>query len=122
MIELGQLERRHEDFARRNTRVIAVSVEATEQARQTQADFPHLLVLADAERGLSEAVELIHAHAGPGGSDIATPTTILVDSGGIVRWLFRPGEAITRLSPDEVLQAIDQHLVSKQATGVSPVP
>jgi alkyl hydroperoxide reductase subunit AhpC len=108
MIELGQLERRHEDFEERNTQVIVVSVEPIEEARRTRADFPHLLVLADTDRGLSEAVELIHAHEGPDGSDIAMPTTILVDRDGIVHWLFRPSEVITRLSPDDVLQAIDK--------------
>ena len=110
MIELGQLERRHEDFARRNTRVVAISVEGPDEARRTQADFPHLVVLADQGRGLSEAAGVIHPHAGPDGSDIDAPTTILVDRHGRVRWLYRSGEAIARLSPDEVLQAIDQHL------------
>ena len=110
MIELGQLERRHEDFARRNTRVVAISVEGPDEARRTQADFPHLVVLADQGRGLSEAAGVIHPHAGPDGSDIDAPTTILVDRHGTVRWLYRSGEAIARLSPDEVLQAIDQHL------------
>jgi hypothetical protein len=33
-----------------------------------------------------------------------------VDSKGTVRWLYRSPEVIARLSPDEVLQAIDQHL------------
>jgi len=42
MIELGQLERRHEDFARRNTRVLVVSVEGIDDSTKTQADFPHL--------------------------------------------------------------------------------
>ena len=46
MIELGQLERRHEDFARQNARVIVVSMEGAEDAKKTQADFPHLVVLA----------------------------------------------------------------------------
>jgi alkyl hydroperoxide reductase subunit AhpC len=110
MIELGQLERRHEDFRQRNTRVIAVSVEGTDAAGRTQADFPHLLVLADWGRGLSGAAELIHPHAAPDGSDIDAPTTILVDGRGVVRWLYRPGQVITRLSPDDVLQAVDQHL------------
>src|SRR5438128_1437058 len=77
MIELGQLERRHEDFTRRHTQVIVVSVEGLDAAKQTQADFPHLLVLADEGRGLSDAVGLIHAHAAPDGSDTATPTTSL---------------------------------------------
>jgi peroxiredoxin len=110
MIELGQLEQRHEDFARRNTRVIVVSVEGLDDARQTQADFPHLLVLSDQGRSLSEAVDLIHRRAAPDGSDADAPTTILVDGQGTVRWLYRSPEVIARLSPDEVLQAIDQHM------------
>ena len=37
MIELGELERRHEDFARRNARVIVVSMEGLDDAKRTQA-------------------------------------------------------------------------------------
>src|SRR5947208_1779196 len=110
MIELGQLERRHEDFARRNTRVVAVSVEAPDDARKTQADFPHLIVLADHGRGLSEAVGVIHPHSAPDGSDTSAPTTILVDRDGRVRWLRRAEAVVGRLSPDEVLQGVDEHL------------
>jgi alkyl hydroperoxide reductase subunit AhpC len=110
MVELGQLERRHEDFARRNTRVLVASLEGPEEARQTQADFPHLFVLADQGRGLSEVVGLIHPHAGPDGSDADAPTTILVDRHGTVRWLYRSGGVLTRLSPDEVMQAVDLHV------------
>jgi peroxiredoxin len=109
MVELGQLERRHEDFARRNTRVIVISMEGLDDAQKTQADFPHLLVLADEGRGLSDAAALVHAHAKPDGSDIDAPTTILVDGKGTVRWLYR-ASVIARLSPDEVLQAIDQNM------------
>jgi alkyl hydroperoxide reductase subunit AhpC len=110
MIELGQLERRHEDFARRNTRVIVVSVEGLDDAKKTQADFPHLLLISDQGRGLSEAAGLIHPHSAPDGSDTDAPTTILVDRHGTVRWLYRSSEVVARLSPDEVLQAIDAHL------------
>jgi peroxiredoxin len=110
MIELGQLERRHEDFDRRHTRVIVVSVEKLDQAQKTQADFPHLLVLSDAGHGLSNAAALIHAHAAPDGSDVDAPTTILVDRHGTVRWQYRSPEVLARLSPDEVLQAIDQNM------------
>src|SRR5260221_6651788 len=109
MTELVQLERRHEDFSKRNARVIAVSIESVELARETQADFPHLGVLSDESRGLSEAAGLIHKNAGPGGGDADVPTTILVDSGGIVRWIYRSPSGIVRLSPDEVLRAMDGH-------------
>jgi peroxiredoxin len=111
MKELVQLDRRHEDFAKRQTRVIAVSVDGVEETKQTQAEFPHLLVLSDEGHGLSDAAELIDPkNKGPNNSAIDAPTTILVDRQGTVRWLYRPGEVLSRLSPDEVLQAIDQHM------------
>lgn len=84
-----------------------VSLEGPDEAKQTQADFQHLLVVTDHERGLSDAVALIHSHSGPGGGDTSAPTTILVDRQGVVRWLYRPPSAISRLSPDELLRAID---------------
>ena len=112
MLELVQLEKRHADFAQRGARVIVVSLEGLDDARLTHADFPHLQVIADQSRGLSETVGLIHAQAAPDGGDAAAPTTILVDRQGLVRWLYRPNEIIARLSPDEVLAAIDTHLAN----------
>jgi alkyl hydroperoxide reductase subunit AhpC len=114
MIELGQLERHHEEFARRNTQVMVASVEGLEDAKQTQAQFPHLLVLADQGKGLSQAAALLHHGAGRNGEDVDAPTTILVDRQGTVRWLYRPREVISRLAPEEVLQAIDLNLPGAQ--------
>jgi peroxiredoxin len=88
--------------------VIVVSVEGQDDARKTQADFPHLTVLSDEGRSLSGAAELIHPHAAPDGSDTDVPTTILLDRRGTVRWLYRSPSVIARLSPDDVLRAIDQ--------------
>ncbi len=110
MIELVQLDRRHDDFSKRNTRVLVVSMEGFEDARKTQAQFPHLVTLADEGRGLSEAAGLIHHQAAPDGRDADVPTTVLVDRQGIVRWLYRSPEVVARLSPDDVLRAIDQYL------------
>jgi peroxiredoxin len=110
MTELGELEGHHEEFARRHTRVAVVSVEGPEEAKKTQADFPHLVVVADGHRGLSSVAAAIHPHSAPGGSDTAAPATLLVDRNGIVRWEYRPGRYLTRLSPDELLAAVDQHL------------
>lgn len=110
MAELVQLERRSQEFAERNARLLVASVEGLAEARRTQADFPHLTVLADESRRLSEAAGLIHPHAGPDGADIAAPTTILVDRRGFVRWIYRSPSVIERLSPDEVLRAVDAHL------------
>ena len=109
MTELGELERRHEDFARRHTRILAVSLENLEEAKKMQADFPHLILVADAQKGLSSVADAIHPGSGPGGSETAAPATLLVDHGGIVRWEYRPDRIFNRLSPDELLDAIDKH-------------
>jgi hypothetical protein len=45
-----------------------------------------------------------------GGQDPAAPTTILVDGQGTVRWLFRPDRFLERLSPAQLLAAIDEHM------------
>ena len=44
---------------------------------------------------------------------IDVPTTILVDRHGMVQWLYRSPEVIGRLSPDDVLQALDEHIPAK---------
>ena len=106
MIELGQLEARHADFARQNIRVVVVSLEDQTLAQKTQADFPHLVVVPDADRKLSQTLDLIHRHSAADGGDTSAPTTFLIDGQGMLRWTFRPTRLINRLSPDELLGAI----------------
>lgn len=113
MIELGELEGAYPEFKRRQARVIAVSIEDQETSKRTQADVPHVLIVADADRKLIDAVKVLHPNSAPEGGDTAAPTTILVDGAGIVRWVFRPERFFTRLSPAEVLQAVDDHLVKR---------
>jgi alkyl hydroperoxide reductase subunit AhpC len=107
MVELGELEKRHEDFAKRNVRVAVVSNDDQASASITQASHPHLLVVADTDQKLATALQVIHPGMGPGGTDTNAPTTFLVDGTGTVRWWFRPDRVIVRLSPDELLAAID---------------
>lgn len=113
MTELGELEARHEDFEKRGVQVVVASIEPREKAQETQKVFPHLIVLADSDRRLAETMDVIHPHSAPDGGDTAAPTTILLDEHGVVRWVFRPGRVITRLSPDEVLAALDKHVLGK---------
>ncbi len=113
MIELGQLEKAHAEFDKRKARVVVISLEDQETAQATQADFPHLVVVADADRKLSEALEVIHRDSAPGGGDTAAPTTILVDGAGTVRWMFRPDSFLVRLTPAEVLAAVDERLAKE---------
>ena len=114
MIELGELEKQHAEFAKRNARIIAVSLDGQDQAKETQAKFPHLTVVADAKRALVNAVVVLHEHANPNGDDAAAPTTILIDRKGEVKWLYRSDRVITRLSPEELLSAVDKYLPAQQ--------
>jgi hypothetical protein len=41
--------------------LVAVAREDWKSAQATQVDFPHRVVVSDAERGLSEAVDLLAA-------------------------------------------------------------
>jgi peroxiredoxin len=110
MIELGQLEKKHAEFDRRESRVVVISLEDRETAALTQADFPHLTVVADADRNVAESLQVIQPQSAPGGGDTTAPTTILVDGGGIVRWVFRPARFVTRLSPAQVLTELDERV------------
>jgi peroxiredoxin len=110
MVELGELEGHHEEFARRNVRVVVASTDGQEESRKTQKDFPHLVIVADADRKLISAAEVLHPKAGQHGEDVAAPTTFLIDRQGTVRSLFRPRQVISRLSAAEVLAAVDADL------------
>jgi peroxiredoxin len=113
MVELGELEAHHEDFANRHTRVVVVSLEDQDAAKKTQKDFPHLVVVADSKGQLISAAEVLHPRAGPGGEDVAAPTTILIDRQGRARSLFRPRQVIRRLSANEVLAVVDSELPAR---------
>ncbi|HEV3146610.1 MAG TPA: redoxin domain-containing protein [Gemmataceae bacterium] len=110
MIELGELERNHEEFAKRNTRVVVVSDEGLDDAQQTQKDFPHLVVIADADKKLISAVEVLHPHGGQNRNDVAAPTTFFIDKQGMVRGTYRTKQVISRLSAKEVLAMVDAEL------------
>jgi peroxiredoxin len=113
MVELGQLEGSWQEFEKRKVSVIVVSLDDGEASRATQADFPHLVVVSDAEQKLADALAVLHPGSAPGGRDTTAPTTILVDGGGTVRWTFRPERVMTRLSPSEVLAAVDREMPAK---------
>ncbi|MEX2121252.1 MAG: redoxin domain-containing protein [Pirellulales bacterium] len=107
MTELGQLEAEYREFEKRKARVVVASLEGHETAKVTQAAFPHLVVVADTDRNLAEALDVIHRQSAPNGGHTAAPTTIVVDGGGTVRWTFRPQHFFRRLTPAQVLAALD---------------
>ena len=112
MVELGQLESHHDEFAKRHARVVAVSVDGLDDSDKTQQSFPHLTVVADHDHKLVDAIAVLHPGAGEHGEDVAVPTTILVDKYGVVRALFRPTNVASRLSASEVLATVDKKLAA----------
>jgi peroxiredoxin len=109
MVELGQLEARHEDFAKRNARVVAVSLDNVKESAKTQDKFKDLFIVSDADKSLANAAELIAPQHSPTGGETVAPTTVLIDRGGVVRWVSRKANYLERPTPDEVLAALDEH-------------
>jgi peroxiredoxin len=114
MTELGELEQYHQEFADRRVRVVVVSNDDQPTAQATQADFPHLVVVSDVDQNMAQAMQTLHPGVGPGGSTTNAPTTFLVDGTGNVRWYRRPERFLARLTPGEVLAAIDENLPRNQ--------
>ena len=108
MVELGELEGHERQFADKHVRVVAISNDDLQTARITQADFPHLVVVSDADQNMAKAMEVIHKGAGRDGGDTNAPTTFLVDGQGQVQWFFRPERFIERLPADELLKSIER--------------
>src|SRR5437660_8379150 len=114
MVELGQLEERHADFEKRKVRVLAISQDDLENSKKTQEACPHLQIVSDANASIANALDLLDkVHHGPKGEDTNAPTTILVDGAGTVRWVYRADRFMVRLSPDELLRAVDEYLAGK---------
>jgi peroxiredoxin len=110
MIELGQLEARHQDFDSRHVRVVAVSMDGLDDSRKTQDKFPHLVIVSDEKEGLARAAGTLAPQHSKDGGDTNAPTTILMDRRGEVRDVMRKDRFLERFTPDQVLAEVDKHL------------
>jgi peroxiredoxin len=108
MVELGELEKHYEEFAKKNVRIVVASNDDQSAASMTQTKFPDLIVISDAQQNIAKAMQVIQPGKGPGGTDTNAPTTFLVDGTGYVRWLFRPNSFFVRLSPNKLLAAVNE--------------
>jgi peroxiredoxin len=88
-------------------KLVGVSVDppvrSSEVVERQQLPFP---ILADQRRGLIRQFGLLHPGGGPGGSDIALPAHVLIDSEQRVRWMYVADRVQNRLAPEEVVEHV----------------
>jgi peroxiredoxin len=90
-------------------RVVALSVDAPEiNRRQRQKLHFTYTFLSDPKAGVIRRYDLVHAGAGPKGTDIARPAEFLIDSNGIIRWVNLTENIAVRARPEQVLKAFGE--------------
>ncbi len=62
--------------------------------------------LADPEGVLLDGLGIRHRGGRNDGVDIAFPTAVLVDAGGVVRWIYHSGSIRERARAEEIFAAI----------------
>jgi peroxiredoxin len=106
---LRSFERHLPEFAARNARIVAISVDSPEESRKLSASqgytFP---ILSDPQAVTIRAYGILHPHGGEDGRDIARPAEFLVDRDGTIRWENLTENLLARLRPETVLAAVDR--------------
>src|SRR5215468_5942743 len=107
MWELQGLQLRHDEFARRDTEILAVVVDPVEQNAHVVRDLGlRYRVLSDPDLTAIDAYGL--RHDPPGEPPIAHPASFLIDANGLVRWRNITDNYRLRPQPETILAAIDQ--------------
>jgi peroxiredoxin len=65
------------------------------------------MFLSDPKTEVIRRYDVLHACAGPKGTDIARPAEFLIDSTGTVRWVNLTENIAVRARPEQVLRAFD---------------
>jgi thioredoxin-dependent peroxiredoxin len=118
--ELGLTAKLKDEFAKRNVKVIALSVDPVDshkkwindinETQNTKVNFP---IIADADRKVSEAYDMIH----PGEGDTSTVRSVfIIDPNDKVRLTLTYPKSVGR-NFDEIVRVID----ALQLTDAAPV-
>ena len=96
---LGELEKR-------GVRPIAISADPSDESAKLckKAGYTYTF-LADPKAEVIRKYDLLHAHAGENGRDIARPAEFLLDSDGVVRWRNLTEDFRIRATGEDVLTA-----------------
>jgi peroxiredoxin len=105
---LRSFQHKLSEFAARGIRVVAISVDTPEINRRhrKKMGFTYMF-LSDPKTEVIRRYDVLHAGAGPKGTDIARPAEFLIDSTGTVRWVNLTENIAVRARPEQVLRAFD---------------
>ena len=122
--ELGKVAKLKDEFARRNTKVIAVSVDPLESHRVWSRDIedvtgakPNYPIIADPDRTVSDLYGMIH----PNASDTTTVRSVFVIGPDKKVKLTITYPASTGRSFDEILRVLDSMQLTAKHKVATPV-
>ena len=85
-----------------------MSVDPPETSRRLKEHLEsRFTFLADEQGVLLDELGIRHDAGRDDGKDIAYPTAVLVDTEGIVSWIFQSSSARERARAEEIFEAID---------------
>ena len=85
-----------------------MSVDSPEASRRLKARIAaRFTFLADQEGELLDELGIRHRAGRNDGVDIAYPTAVLVDSGGVIRWIYQSDSSRERARAEEIFAAIE---------------
>jgi len=106
---LRSFQQKLPELESRGVRVVAVSVDTPEINRRQRQKLGYTYAfLSDPKAEVIRRYDLLHAGAGPKGTDIARPAEFLIDSTGIIRWVNLTENIAVRARPEQVLKAFDE--------------
>ena len=91
-------------FNQAGIRPVAISADTPEETRNLLKNAGYTFpFLSDRNADVIRRYDLVHAHAGEGGRDIARPAEFLVDATGTVRWINLTENYWIRARPEAIL-------------------
>jgi peroxiredoxin len=105
---LRSLEHTLPAFGARDLRVAAVSVDPADATRRLAEKQGYTFtLLSDPEARVIRRYDLLDAHSGLHGADIARPAEFLIDPSGTIRWRNLTEDYRVRIRGDQVLRVLD---------------
>lgn len=87
--------------------IIAISPDPNERSQKVAEGLRlGYRFLSDGDLAVTRRYGLVHAGAGPNGTDVPRPATVVVDRDGVVRWFSVTRNYQVRPDPDDVLRAV----------------